>query len=211
MPADQGLRIIGFPGSARAGAGVGRVLEQRLHDGPGLLDAVLAGEELAVAGQRGVRQPLVRFGRLAQLTGERGVQVDRAPGPFSQRGQLQPQGRVRVDAQDDLVGASSGRQGQEGQPGRAAQQQPHLGDPVRQGLAGPQEDGDVGPAPVVDLQPQRHVGLGSRSRDHAGDVGVPLILAAYVVLRVGRRHGPEHLGLLALRVVRHGLGRPLPC
>jgi hypothetical protein len=34
------------------------VVEQRLHDGPGLLDAVLAGEELAVAGQRGVRQPV---------------------------------------------------------------------------------------------------------------------------------------------------------
>jgi hypothetical protein len=44
--------------------------------------------------------------------------------------------------------------GREGQPGRAAQQQPHLGDPVRQGLAGPQEDGDVG---------QRQLSISSRS------------------------------------------------
>jgi hypothetical protein len=35
-----------------------------------------------------------------------------------------------------------------------AQQQPHLGDPVRQGLPGPQEDGDVG---------QRQLSISSRS------------------------------------------------
>ena len=97
--------------------------------------------------------------------------------------------------------------GQEGQPGRAAQEQPHLGDPVRQRLAGPQEDGDVGPAPVVDLQPQRHEGLGGRAAGHAGDVGVPLVLAAHVVLRVGRRHGAEHLRLLVLRVAGASAGR----
>jgi hypothetical protein len=53
------------------------VVEQRLHDAPGLLDAVLPGEELAVADERGVQQPLVRFRRSAQLAGERGVQVGR--------------------------------------------------------------------------------------------------------------------------------------
>jgi len=59
-----------------------------------------------VAGERGVQQSLVRFGRFAQLADERGVQVDRAPGLLGQRGQLQPQARVRVDPQHDLVGSA---------------------------------------------------------------------------------------------------------
>src|SRR5262249_33849996 len=88
-PPRPGPRGVGSPGSARVGADVGRVVEQRLHDAPGLLDAVLPGEELMVAGQPGVQQPLVRFRGLAQLAGERGVQVDRAPGLPGQRGQLQ--------------------------------------------------------------------------------------------------------------------------
>jgi hypothetical protein len=107
------------------------VLEQRLHDAPGLLDAVLPGEVLVVADHRGMQQGLVWLRRLAELAGERGVQMDRAPGPSGQSGQLQPQARVRVDSQDDLVGFCPGRLGEEGQPGRAAQEQPHLGDLVR--------------------------------------------------------------------------------
>jgi hypothetical protein len=64
------------------------------------LDAVLPGEELAVADERGVQEPLVRFRRSARLADERGVQVDRAPGLFGQRGQLRtvaprPFGRLR--------------------------------------------------------------------------------------------------------------------
>jgi hypothetical protein len=177
------------------------VRQQRLHDAPGLLDAVLPGEQLMVAGDRGVQQALVRLRRFAQLADEGRVQVDRAPGLFGQRGQLQPQAGVRVDPQHDLVGFRPGRLGKEGQPGRATQEQPHLGDPARQRLAGPQEDRDVGPAPVVDLQPQRHVGLGGRTGGYAGDLGVPLVLAADVVLRAGGRHGAKHFRLLVLRVV----------
>ena len=45
VAADQGFRLPGPPGSARVGADVGRVVEQRLHNAPGLLDAVLSGEE----------------------------------------------------------------------------------------------------------------------------------------------------------------------
>src|SRR5690242_15109494 len=206
MTADQGLRVVGSPGSARVGADVGRVVEQRLHDAPGLLDAVLPGEELMVAGQPGVQQPLVRFRGLAQLAGERGVQVDRAPGLPGQRGQLQPQARVRVDPQHDLVGLGSGRLGQEGQPGGSGRGRPHLGDSVRQRLAGAQQDRDVRPAPVVDLQPQRDVGLGGRAAGHAGDIGVPLVLPAHVVLRVGRGHGAEYLRLLVLRITGAAAG-----
>jgi hypothetical protein len=76
------------------------VVEQRLHDAPGLLDAVLPGEVLMVVGHRGMQQHLVWLRRLAELAGERNVQVDRAPGLSGQSGQLMPQARVRVDSQD---------------------------------------------------------------------------------------------------------------
>jgi hypothetical protein len=107
------------------------VVERRLHDAPGLLDAVLPGEVLVVADHRGMKQHRVWLQRLAQLAGERGAQVDRAPGLSAQSGQLQPQARVRVDPQDDLVRLCPGRLREEGQPGRAAQERPHLGDLVR--------------------------------------------------------------------------------
>ena len=131
VAAEQGFRVLRSPGPARVGADVGRVVEQRLHDAPGLLDAVLPGEVLVVAGHRGMQQHLVWLRRLAKLAGERGVQVDRAPELAGQRGQLQPQARVRVDSQDDLVRLCPGRLGEEGQPGRTAQEQAHLGDLVR--------------------------------------------------------------------------------
>src|SRR5580700_10007107 len=131
VAAEQGFRLLRSPGPARVGADVGRVVEQRLHDAPGLLDAVLPREVLVVAGHRGMQQHLVWLRRLAELAGERGAQVDRAPGLSGQSGQLQPQARVRVDSQDDLVGRCPGRLGEEGQPGRAAQEQPHLGDLAR--------------------------------------------------------------------------------
>jgi hypothetical protein len=69
VAADQGFRLLGPPGSARVGADVGRAVEQRLHNSPGLLDAVLSGEELMVAGDRGVQQALVGLRRFAQLAG----------------------------------------------------------------------------------------------------------------------------------------------
>ena len=43
------------------------VVQQRLHDPPGLFDAVLAGEQLVITGQRGVQQPLVGQQRLAEV------------------------------------------------------------------------------------------------------------------------------------------------
>jgi hypothetical protein len=65
VAADQGVRGVGSPGPAPVGADAGRVFQQGLDDAPGLLDPVLPGEELVVAGQRGVQQPLVRLGGLA--------------------------------------------------------------------------------------------------------------------------------------------------
>jgi hypothetical protein len=43
------------------------VVERRLHDAPGLLDAVLPGEVLVVADHRGMKQHRVWLRRLAQL------------------------------------------------------------------------------------------------------------------------------------------------
>ena len=54
----------------------GRRVEQRLHDSPGLLDAVLAGEAGAVAEHGGVQQHLVGGRPLAALVGELHVERD---------------------------------------------------------------------------------------------------------------------------------------
>ncbi|HEX4291374.1 MAG TPA: hypothetical protein VH021_20790 [Trebonia sp.] len=70
VAAQQGLRLVGSPGPASVGADGGRLFQQWLDDAPGLLDPVLPGEELVVADQRSVQQPLVRLGGLAQLTSE---------------------------------------------------------------------------------------------------------------------------------------------
>ena len=53
-----------------------RVVEQRLHHPPALLDAVLAGEALAVTDHRGVKQDLVRRRALAALLGELHIEAD---------------------------------------------------------------------------------------------------------------------------------------
>ena len=49
------------------------MVEQRLHDAPGLLDAVLPGEVFVVADHRGMQQRLVWLRRVAPLAGERGA------------------------------------------------------------------------------------------------------------------------------------------
>src|SRR6202035_4811748 len=48
------------PGAGYVGVQPGRVVEQRLHDAPGLFDVVLAREVAAVAPQRGLEQDLLR-------------------------------------------------------------------------------------------------------------------------------------------------------
>jgi len=53
------------------------VVEQRLHDAPGLLDAVLPGEVLVVADHRGMQQHPLWLRRLAELAGELISHLDR--------------------------------------------------------------------------------------------------------------------------------------
>jgi hypothetical protein len=52
-----------------------------------------------------------------------------------------------------------------------------LGRGHRQALAGPDQDGHIGPAPGVGGEPDRRVGLGFRARGHPFDVEVALVLA----------------------------------
>src|SRR5579875_3601119 len=208
VTAGQGVRLLRPPRPPGVRDDLRRVVEQRLHDPPGLLDAILPREKLMIAGQASVQQPLVRFERLAQFGGERGVEVDRAPRAVAVLGgDLQPQARVGVDAQHDLVRLHLLGRGQEGEPGGAPQQEPHLGDLRRHRLAGAQEDRHARPAPVVDLQPEGRERLGGGPARHTGDIQVALVLAADVACRVGGWHRAEHLGLLVPQVVRARPGR----
>ena len=97
-----------------------------------------------------------------------------------------------------------------------------LGDLARQPLAGPEIDGDAGPAPVVDLEPERRVGLRGRV---LGDAVLLEVASHRLALRHARRvlrpHGHvghvlglggvnrvQHLDLLVADVVgREGHGR----
>src|SRR5512133_290254 len=59
------LRPLRAPGAGVIPLHLARVVDQRLQDAPGLLDLVLAGEEVLVALQRVVEQPLVGLWVLA--------------------------------------------------------------------------------------------------------------------------------------------------
>src|SRR5947209_819391 len=82
VPAPEaGDQSIGAGRPPRAGGvrlGVGRLVEQRLDDPPGLLDGVLAGEVGAVTDQRGVQQDLVRCRSLAAFLRELHLELDLA-------------------------------------------------------------------------------------------------------------------------------------
>src|SRR4249920_3548227 len=56
---DELVRCFRSPGSRLVGMHLGRRLEERLHDAPGLLDAVLPGEAHALPHERCVEQHLV--------------------------------------------------------------------------------------------------------------------------------------------------------
>ena len=79
----------------------------------------------------------------------------------------------------------------EAQPRRLPEDEPQLGLGDRQVLAGADEEGHARPAPVVDLEPQRRVGLGRRVLRDSVDRAVAVVLPAHVVRRVGFGHRPE--------------------
>ena len=86
--------------------------------------------------------------------------------------------------QTELVGFGPSVRAREAEPGRVLEDEPQLGLRDRQVLAGADEERHARPAPVVDLQAHRRVGLGRGVRRHAVDVAVAVVLAAHVVRRV---------------------------
>jgi hypothetical protein len=108
---------------------LGRIVEQRLHHPPGLLDAVLPREALAVADQRGMEEHLVWRRALTALLGELHVQVD-SLGPH-RVGTLsidhQPYAGRRVELDDQLVGLRALLPSGEPDPGRLLEDEPQLG------------------------------------------------------------------------------------
>ena len=75
---------------------------------------------------------------------------------------------VRLHRQDELVRLHADRAlGLEGEVRHRLQRHRDLGDLAREPLARAQVDRHARPAPVVHLEPQRHVGLGLRVGGHA--------------------------------------------
>ena len=76
-------------------------------------------------------------------------------------------------------------------------------------LAGAQVERHAGPAPVVDLDPQRHEGLGVGVVGDLLLAAVAGVLAAHDVVGLDRLHRPEDLELLVADRVRRERGRRL--
>src|SRR5215208_6409849 len=122
------------------------IIEQRLHDPPGLEHAVLPREP-RLGPREGVgEQPLVRSGLVAELLLEKQVEVDPVEFLLTRLLRLEEDTgpRVGIDAEDDLVGRRD-RAAADAHGGRALQDDPHLGDLFGELLPGPDEDRDAGP------------------------------------------------------------------
>ncbi len=106
MPGKQFVRARGTPGPRLVDLNRGSGIEQRLHDAPGLLDAVLAGEMAGIAVQRIAEEAFVGFGCLAELLGEHQGQVHRPRRLCSRSLGLNHQigTGAGIDAQDELIG-----------------------------------------------------------------------------------------------------------
>ena len=83
------------------------------------------------------------------------------------------------------LGSGLRSNGDEAEAGRMLEHDPHLRLRGRQPLAAADEERDARPAPRVDVETQRRVGLGRRVRRDAVDVEVALVLAAHVVGGIG--------------------------
>ena len=81
--------------------------------------------------------------------------------------------------------------GEEPEPRRPAEDQARLGLGRGEALAGADEERHAGPAPVLDVQAQRGVGLRLRVRRDAVDRAVALVLTAHVVGRIGGAGGAQ--------------------
>ena len=196
-PATSAFACVGAPRSGRVRVHRRRRVEQRLHHAPLLLDRVLAREAEALADQRRVEQHLVGRRALAALGGELHVELDRAGAVRAMRLDDEPDAGRRVELDDELVrlGVVERR---EAQLRRALEDEPELRLRHGQALAGADEERHARPAPVLDLQPQRGVGLGGRVGRDAVDRAVAVVLPADVVRRVGLLDRAEERDLRVL-------------
>ena len=171
---------------------------QRLHDAPRLLDGVLAREVARVTAHRGVEEHLVGRRALAADARELHVELDRAQSRPVGVLRLHPHPRTgpRPDPQDELVRLGPRRVlRDEAEPRRRVEDDAHLGHGHGERLAGTDEERHAGPAPVVDLEPQRAERLRLRVRRDAVDVEVAAVLAADVLRRVRLGHRDEDVAL----------------
>ena len=122
----------------------------------------------------------------------------------------QPDAGRGVEPDDELTRLRRARPSAvEAEPRRSPEDQPQLGLGDRQALAGADEERHALPAPVVDLQAQRRVGLGRRVRRDSLDVTVAVVLPAHVVRGVGRRASAANTAYSAsLRRVAGSTGAP---
>ena len=182
-----------------------RCVEQRLHDPPRLLDPVLSGEPGALS-RPSRRGAAPRTASAPRRLRRRTPCRDRSRWGRRVRPQglhLEPDAGRRIQLDDELIGLWSAIGPEvEAEPGRVLEHQPELGLGYRQLLAGPDEERHPRPAPVVDVEPQRGVGLGGRIRGDAVDVPVPLVLAADIVGRIGLGDGTEQSDLRVLDRLR---------
>ena len=171
-------------------------------------------KRVRVADHRRVQQHLVRRRALAALQRELHVELDRrrAGDVRAVRVDDQPDPRRRVELDDELVRlrvAVAVRERGEAELRRVLEHEPELGLRRRQLLAGADEERDAGPAPVLDVEPQRRVRLRGRAGRDAVDVEVAVVLAADVVARVGLGHRAEERDLRVLERPRVAARRRL--
>ena len=186
MSLDELVGGLGTPGAWRVRMHGRRRVEQRLHDPPRLLDTVLSREASALADHRGMQEHLVGSCTLTTHLGELHVEEDRCSlrrvGPVCV--EHDPNASRRIEPDHELVGLRSSVERRETQVRRMLEDETNLGLRDRQPLARPDEEGDTGPAPVLDLETESGVRLGARIRCDAVDPEVALVLAAHIVSRV---------------------------
>src|SRR5262245_28333715 len=210
IPAAHALdELVGFLRPPRAGLVLvhrAGAMNDRVNDGPGGLDDVLAGEERGGAEHRVAEQPLVRLhaaaGALrggvehAELDGLSDHALTRFLRTRADRDLhlgTQPEAHVVAHVRSRLLGHHLRR---------VVQLDEDLGHRLLEALARAHEERHAGPTPRVDPQLERrvrrHVGV---LRD-ARLVAVSLELAAHHALGAHRPHRAQHLRLL----VANGLG-----
>ncbi len=185
-----------------------RGVEQRLHDPPRLLDAVLAREARALPTERGVQQHLVGRRRPRRPPGELHVERDRLGLRARRRAARRAGSWIPVEGSSLITnwsGSGLPASAREAEPRRALEDEPDLGLRRRESLPRADEERHARPAPAVDVEAQRRVGLGRRVVGDAVDRRVAVVLAADVVGRVGVLDRPEerdhpvleHVGIAA--------------